>query len=156
MPGDYRTRTPNRRGEGARLRDDILVAAGRLLAEAGREESLSLRAVARAVGIAPPSIYLHFKDRSELVDTVMRAAYGELAAEMRRVRSRERIDDPVGALRAVAYGYCRFVLENPKRYRLMFGVEQIEMPRERLAGHPVHEVLDVWTQAVDGCPRPAN
>lgn len=153
---DSKTRTPNRWGEGARLREEILVAAGRLLAESGREESLSLRAVAREVGIAAPSIYLHFKDRSELVTAVMREVYGHLLAEMRHIRSLEPADDPVSVLHALAYGYCRFALENPRRYRLMFGVEQIEMPMAQLAGHPVHEVLEVWTEAVGRCQRPGE
>ncbi|MET7479095.1 TetR/AcrR family transcriptional regulator [Streptomyces sp. NPDC005648] len=159
MSGRSEPRTPNRWGEGARLRGDILAAAARLLAESGREDALSLRAVAREAGIAAPSIYLHFKDRSELVAAVMRGAYGAHAAELRRTRLLEPAGDPVDALRAMAHGYCRFALENPARYRLMFGVEQIETPAapgptgHRLPGHPVHEVLDEWTLAVDACRK---
>ena len=59
-----------RRGEGPRLREEILAAATRLLAETGDEEAVSIRAVAEAVGVTPPSIYLHFADKTELIFAV--------------------------------------------------------------------------------------
>lgn len=38
--------------------------------------------MAREVGISAPSVYLHFKDKTELVATVLDAAYWALAAAM--------------------------------------------------------------------------
>ncbi|MFE9768824.1 TetR/AcrR family transcriptional regulator [Streptomyces sp. NPDC005808] len=151
MAGEPKARTPNRWGEGGKLREEILLAAERLLGETGREEALSLRAVAREVGIAPPSIYLHFKDRAELVATLMEKAYGEFIAELRAVGERHPANDPEGALRAMALWYGRFALENPARYRLMFGVEQAVQSRERFAGHPVMKLIDVWARAFAAC-----
>jgi AcrR family transcriptional regulator len=151
MRGEPKARIPNRWGEGGKLREEILVAAERLLGEAGREEALSLRAVAREVGIAPPSIYLHFKDRAELVATLMAKAYGEFIAELRAVGARHPADDPEGALREMARWYGRFALEHPARYRLMFGVEQSVLPRERLVEHPAMKVIDVWARAFAAC-----
>jgi AcrR family transcriptional regulator len=49
-------RARNRRGEGSKLRADILAAATRLLEQTGSEEAVTLRAVARQVGISAPSI----------------------------------------------------------------------------------------------------
>ncbi|MEK8169921.1 TetR-like C-terminal domain-containing protein [Streptomyces sp. M19] len=60
--------------------------------------------------------------------TVMRGAYGALAAELRGAGRLEPSGDPLRALHAMAHAYCRFIMENPRRYRLMFGVEQIEIP----------------------------
>jgi AcrR family transcriptional regulator len=151
MAGDPKARTPNRWGEGGKLREEILVAAERLLGEAGREEALSLRAVAREVGIAPPSIYLHFKDRAELVASLMAKTYGEFIAELRAVGARHPADDPEGALRSMALWYGRFALEHPARYRLMFGVEQTVLPLERLAEHPVMKLINVWARAFAAC-----
>lgn len=42
-----------------------------------------MRAVAREVGISAPSIYLHFKDRTELVAEVARRAYARLIEDLR-------------------------------------------------------------------------
>ena len=51
-----------RRGEGERLREEILVAARELLAETNDADAVSVRAVAERVGVSTPSIYLHYAD----------------------------------------------------------------------------------------------
>jgi AcrR family transcriptional regulator len=142
-------RVPNRWGEGKPLRAEIVVAASRLLSDSGRVEGLSLRAVAREAGIAAPSVYLHFKDRSELVAAVVREVYAGLAADL--VRARSQAQDPEDGLRKMAYQYCDFAVENPRRYRLMFEVEQSEAPAEERAIHPMNEVRNLWTDALSAC-----
>lgn len=141
-------RTPNRWGEGGGLREEILSAATDLLVECGREEDLSLRAVAREVGVAAPSIYLHFKNRSELVETLKRRAYEELVASLREARDGRQGDGPAAAVRAMAHRYCEFATSNPQRYRLMFTIEQAPMPRERLPEHPVWQLFETWIESV--------
>src|SRR3989442_1618984 len=59
-------RTRYRRGEGARLREDILEAASRLFFEQGGAEGVTIRAVAAATRVSPPAVYLHFADKDEL------------------------------------------------------------------------------------------
>ncbi|MEU6745931.1 TetR/AcrR family transcriptional regulator [Spirillospora sp. NPDC046719] len=145
--GPTRTRVPNRWGQGDRLRGEILMAAGRLLAQGGSEENLSLRAIAREAGIAAPSIYRHFRDKTEIVWGVLSAAYGELAAVMREA---EQSSDgsPRQRVAAIADAYCSFAFDRPRHYRLMFDLEQSAVPEERLAEHPVSEILDTWEAAV--------
>ena len=63
-------RSRSRRGEGEHLRDEILAAAERILIETNDQAALSIRAIAAAVGVTPPSIYLHFADRNDLVFAV--------------------------------------------------------------------------------------
>ena len=148
MADTFKRRAPSQWGEGAALKEEILAAAARLLAESGREEALSLRAVAREVGISAPSVYLHFKDRSELVATVTRRACEKLVAELREARAGAADQGPREALRAMGRRYCGFALENPRRYRLMFGVERIAGPREEPPRHPVTLVLGAWEEAL--------
>ncbi|MEV7499088.1 TetR/AcrR family transcriptional regulator [Streptomyces sp. NPDC093018] len=160
MTETFKRRAPSQWGEGGALKEEILAAAARLLAESGREEALSLRAVAREVGIAAPSVYLHFKDRSDLVATVTRRAYEKLVAELRDARDgrtphgphtphlSRAPHTPRAALRAMAHRYCTFALENPRRFRLMFGVERIVGPREDSPRHPVWLVLGAWEEAL--------
>src|SRR5205807_3982678 len=71
-------RRPNARGQGERLRADIVAAAVGMLDELADDEALSLRAVARAVHIAATSVYLHFPDRDALVLAAMRQCHEEL------------------------------------------------------------------------------
>ena len=65
-----RTRQRNPRGQGERLRDDIIEAASRLLADPAAPP-LTLRAVAREVGVAATSVYLHFDDIESLTLAVV-------------------------------------------------------------------------------------
>ncbi|MCA1708231.1 MAG: TetR/AcrR family transcriptional regulator, partial [Actinobacteria bacterium] len=60
-------RSRARRGEGDKLREDIIEAAERLLVETGDQASVSIRAIARSAGVTPPSIYLHFADKEGLL-----------------------------------------------------------------------------------------
>ncbi|MGW4240728.1 TetR/AcrR family transcriptional regulator [Streptomyces sp. NPDC004749] len=143
-------RAPNSRGEGERLRQEILDAATRILEEAGREDALSLRGVAREVGISAPSIYLHFKDRNELFWTVLAAAYRALGAEMDaagRTAARDGVDAWQRMCATVA-AYRRFAIDKPRRYRLMFSLEY-EPEQQPPADHPLAAVRRAWTDAVD-------
>jgi AcrR family transcriptional regulator len=67
-------RIPNPKGQGARLREEIL-AARRLLEEGGSEEAIGLWATAREAAVTAPAIYAHFGGRQELVEAVVGGAF---------------------------------------------------------------------------------
>src|ERR1700722_13013000 len=71
-------RRPNARGQGERLREEIISAAVRMLGDLADDEALSLRAVARAVSISPTSVYLYFPDRDALVAAAMERCHAEM------------------------------------------------------------------------------
>jgi AcrR family transcriptional regulator len=112
-------RTPNRRGEGARLRGEIVAAARRLLEQSGNEDALTLRAVAREAGIAAPSIYPHFPDRDAILDAVVAEAFGALHEAVRTAAAAE--PDPARRLMSVCRAYLEFAERQPARYRVLFG-----------------------------------
>lgn len=114
------SRPRNRRGEGARLRDEIVAAAVELLAETGDESAITLRSVARHIGIAAPSIYRHFPDQPAIMLAVVQQAFAELEAQLRAALDAAD-DDPRQRLFAVCHAYLRFAQEHPERYRTMFG-----------------------------------
>jgi AcrR family transcriptional regulator len=111
-------RRPNRRGQGSRLRDDIVQAGRRLLEGRGDEDAVSLRAVAREAGIAAPSIYAHFPNSEAIIGAVVAETFAALTAALRK--SRDGIDDPVQRLSAQCYAYLRFAEEHPGLYRVLF------------------------------------
>ncbi|MEV8229772.1 TetR/AcrR family transcriptional regulator [Streptomyces sp. NPDC079167] len=117
-PGPARAR--NRRGEGGRLRDDIITAAVELLDEAGDERAITLRSVARKVGIAAPSIYPHFPDQPAIMLAVVRQEFTGLENKLRSILG-ETDDDPRQRLYAVCNAYLEFARLHPERYRTMFG-----------------------------------
>lgn len=106
-----------KRGEGERLRADILVAAKDLLAETGDEESVSVRAVAERVGVTTPSIYHHFADKAALIAAVCADVFAELDRRMEAAAAEET--DPFVGLRARGEAYARFALEKPEHYRIV-------------------------------------
>lgn len=132
-------RTRNRPGEGERLRADIVNAADALLAEAGSSDRLSLRGIARSVGITAPAIYAHFATKDELLAAVLERRFGWLADALRAAepggaggadaggagRAGESRDEESGAaietVRARARAYVRFGLEHPAHYAALFG-----------------------------------
>jgi AcrR family transcriptional regulator len=115
-PAALRKRLP--RGEGERLRDEILAATEALLIESGSEQAVSIRAVAERVGVSPPAIYRHFEDKSHLIFDVCGRHFANLDAFLADAVA--GIDDPVENVRARGRAYVRFGLENPEPYRILF------------------------------------
>jgi AcrR family transcriptional regulator len=122
-------RPRSRKGEGERLRDEILAAADELLVETASEDAVSIRAVADAVGVTPPSIYRHFPDKTSLLVAVCLRSFDSFAEVMREARNP---DDPLAGLRALARAYVRYGLEHPEHYRIMF-MDRLELTAELYA-----------------------
>lgn len=146
MTGPVRQR--NRRGEGGRLREELVAAAGRLLDETGSEDALSVRAVTRAVGAAPQSAYLYFPDKSALLFAVYQDRYTDLAAAMGAAA--DRAGTAGGRLRALCAAYVDWALAHPGQFRSMHtavGTAPPDWAGDRL---PADEVVGLVTRAVAG------
>lgn len=107
----------NRRGEGERLRAEIVAAAVRMLDELADDQALSLRAVAREIGIAATSVYLHFADRDELVLAALIQAHQDLMEVARQAT--ETASDPVAALRAQVLVLGSWSHDHPGLYKVL-------------------------------------
>lgn len=154
-PRSPAARTQNRRGEGARLREELVSAASELLGELDSEEALSLRAVARRVNVAPQSVYLHFPDRKTLLSAVYEARFADLTATLGAAverTDRSALPEPDKArarVRSLCAAYCRYATTNPGHYRVLFGTAGTRgwEPRQ-LDGMPSLRLLD---DAVRAC-----
>jgi AcrR family transcriptional regulator len=144
-----RPRSP--RGQGEQLRAEVLAAVNRLLDEWGSDEKLTIRAVAKEVGVAPPSIYLHFTDKTDLVWAALSDKYEQLAESMRAAGEAAGPGDPRSRLLAQVDAYCRFALDNPGHYRLMYEVRQPSVDPARLGLHPARLVARMFRDAVNRC-----
>jgi AcrR family transcriptional regulator len=116
-PAPARRRNP--RGQGGLLRDNIVAAAAEILEETCNEDAVSLRAVARRIGITAPAIYGHFADREAVLAAVVADAFVDLFEAV--TTAGQGHSDPVLRLRATAAGYLKFADERPGRFRLLFG-----------------------------------
>jgi AcrR family transcriptional regulator len=112
-------RQRNARGEGSRLTEDIVTAALALIERTGSDDAVTLRAVAREIGIAAPSIYPHFPDRDAIVTAVVVRVFDELAEAIRHGAD-AAAGDPVDRLIAGCEQYVRFGIDHPARYGVLF------------------------------------
>jgi AcrR family transcriptional regulator len=116
-----RTRSRNRRGAGRLLHAEIVAAAAELLDVSGDERAITLRGVARRLGIAAPSIYPHFPDRSAVVLAVARQGFAELSDGMGSAVDTAGAD-PRRRLAAACRAHLVFADRHRARYRVMAGV----------------------------------
>lgn len=95
----------------------LIDAALELLAEEG-VDALSLRGVARRVGVSAMAPYRYYSDKSALMAAVARHGFEHLAAAMRRAAS---ADDPRERLVPIGVAYVSYAVDHPALFRLMFG-----------------------------------
>ena len=115
-PSDTRQRA--RRGEGDRLRGEILAAAEDLLVETADESAVSIRAIAERVGVTAPSIYRHFADKDTLILYVVESVFGRLDAALEAAAAGAA--DPFDEIMRKGRAYVEFGLAHPEHYRVLF------------------------------------
>ena len=114
------------------LRDEILAAAERILIETNNQAALSIRAIASAVGVTPPSIYLHFADRNDLVFAVCERHAEQLERAMADAAA--GVQDPWERLKRRGHAYLRWGLDNPEHYRILMTSRPDHTPDRLLDG----------------------
>jgi AcrR family transcriptional regulator len=154
-----RTRERSPQGEGGRLRDELIAAAGRLLAADADVDALSLRGVAREAGIAAPSVYLHFASKEDLLRAVVGAHF---AALQRTVETGVACGhDPASRLLAGCLAYCRYAVEQPRSYQLLFNTPRPDIKDPEFAGTSGAAAFQTLVDGVAACiaageARPGN
>ncbi|WP_193074328.1 TetR/AcrR family transcriptional regulator [Pseudomonas sp. FME51] len=108
------------------LRGALLDAAREALEQNGAS-AVSLRELARRVGVSHAAPYRHFANREELLMAVAAEGFNELA---RRLRAEEGQD---GTLMGMGQAYVGFATSNPSLYKLMFSPELDRKKPELLA-----------------------
>jgi AcrR family transcriptional regulator len=98
------------------LRDACIVAAQEVIAERGIE-NLSLRDVARKLGVSHQAPYKHYPSRDHLLAEVMRRCFRGFAAYL---DARHRFEDPEQDLESLGLQYLAYAQRHPLEYRLMF------------------------------------
>ena len=125
QPTSTAPRPRNPRGQGDRLRRDLLDSATELMAEHGSIDKVSVRAVAAGAGVTPTAVYRHFADHDDLLWSAVEYCFDEFLAVM--VEAAERSDDPVERFRLAGRAYVSFAMEQRGKYRVMFA-NRVELP----------------------------
>ena len=116
--GEVKHRERNARGEGEKLRRELLEHALGLLSEAGNPDDVSIRAIARATGVSATAAYRHFVDRDDLVFCAVGLAFEDFQERM--TAHVAAADTPFEALRAAGVAYRSYAEDEPGRYRVLF------------------------------------
>ena len=101
------------------LRNELLDTAEAQLAELGIEE-LSLRALARTIGVSQTAPYRHFRDKNELLAALATRGYRTLLGSLESAAEAAG-DDPRTRMRAFAGSYVKYAISHPELFKLMFG-----------------------------------
>jgi AcrR family transcriptional regulator len=105
-----------REREKTEVREKILDAARNLFVTEGYE-SVSMRKIAEAIEYSPTAIYVHFKDKAELMQQLCQHDFRSLAHVFQDLAA---IADPIERIRRTGHTYIRFAAANPNHYRFMF------------------------------------
>lgn len=99
------------------LRQEILDAARSLFVKEGYE-NVSMRKVAQKIDYSPTTIYLYFKDKSDLLYSVCEESFARLMQEFQAIE--KQTADPVRKLERGLCAYVQFGLRHPQHYLLAF------------------------------------
>ena len=103
--------------EKEQLRQQILSAARELFVNEGYE-NVSMRKIANKIEYSPTTIYLYFKDKADLLDSVCQETLLNLLNTLENLK--EDTSDPVETLRKSGKVYIEFGLKYPQDYKLTF------------------------------------
>jgi AcrR family transcriptional regulator len=85
-----------------------------------RADDLSLRALAREIGVSQTAPYRHFGDKNALLAAL--ATRGYIAMTTRMIRAQQGAGaDPRAKLRAVGKAYIDYSMEHPELFKVMLG-----------------------------------
>lgn len=101
------------------LRSALLNTALEQLETTGAD-ALSLRAIARSIGVSQTAPYRHFEDKNELLTALATRGYQDLIQALRQA-GQGAGDTPEAQMRAFAHCYVQYAREHRELFKLMFG-----------------------------------
>ncbi|EAP98254.1 putative transcriptional regulator [Janibacter sp. HTCC2649] len=136
-----RAMTTTRERLRAQTLEEIKAAAKARLAVDGA--NLSLRAVARDVGLVSSAVYRYFPSRDALLTALIIDSYNEMGAAVEAAEAAQPRDDLHARFMAVAHGIRDWALSAPSEYALIYGspVPGYEAPQDTIA--PAARVITV-------------
>ena len=108
------------------LRDKILDTSRHLLFNKGYT-SLSMRSIAKEVGVSATSIYLHFDNKDHLLHTIIEESVEELSTSIEENFNEHT--DVITQFESVCQGYIDFALNNSEKYQIIYMVKSDAMAR---------------------------
>lgn len=108
------------------LRQTLINAALELISEHDINK-LSLREVARRVGVSHAAPYRHFPDKDALLAAIAQEGFHVLTHYLEEAVQKVA-DDPLKQLQASGVAYVQFAIDRSSHYRVMFGAFRANNP----------------------------
>lgn len=159
-------RTPRERARAQTVAD--IVRLGREHLAVHGAAALSLRAVARDLGVVSSAVYRYVENRDELLTLLLIDAYGELGDEVDAAVGRVPEGDFGGRFQALGRAVRGWAIREPARYALLFGspVPGYRAPAERTTGpgtRVIYSLMSIFDAAwraralgAEAAPAPAR
>ena len=146
------TQTPRARAPEQTMAEVIRIGRSHLAAEGAA--ALSLRAVARDLGVVSSAVYRYVKNRDELLTMLVVDGYDSLGDAVDRAVNKVPAGDFAGQFGALGRAVRAWGLAEPARYGLLFGspVPGYEAPAEQTTG-PGTRVIGRLVRILDGAHR---
>lgn len=135
---------------------DIRQQARALLVTDG-EAGVTLRPIARAIGLTAPALYRYYPSRDELLLDLIADLYDELTTGMERARDGVDAEDLAGRFIAVTKEFRRWSCSHPREFRLVFatpigsavdqGPERLELCGQRFGQVFQNLFWELWQRA---------
>lgn len=143
---------------------EIKDVARRLLVEGG-PSAISLRAIARDMGMTAPAIYRYYAGLDELVGDLRNDLFDELRQVTERARAEVRDEAPMARLNEMARTFRRWALEHKEEFGLMLGPPIPGVSERRDRGEPdyaianfgtafLNEFAEMWKRGTLSTPPP--
>ncbi len=131
------------------LRRQILSAARELFVNEGYE-NVSMRKIAERIEYSPTTIYLYFKDKADLLDSVCQETLLSLLNTLEQLKKDK--SDPVETLKKSGRTYVEFGLKYPQDYKLTFVIRpQFQKGLGLQEGSIGEKVFDYLRAVVSEC-----
>jgi len=111
----------------ADLRHSILITSRELLVREGYS-NLSMRKIARSIGYSATSIYLHFRNKDQLVHALITEGVYLLMQRLRPIFD-DKESEPEQLIRRICREYVNFGMDNPEYYEIMYVLHPASLSR---------------------------
>jgi AcrR family transcriptional regulator len=112
--------------------------------------AISLRAIAREMGMTAGAIYSYYDTRDDLLTGLIADVYHSLARVLEVARDSVPPEDPSGRMMAYSLAYRRWAINNPAEFRLLYGdpAPGYQAPEGGPAQEAEHRACEVLTGLV--------
>jgi len=101
-------------------REEIKDAARQLMAEKGTA-GLSVRAIARQMGMTGPALYHYYASLNDLITALIEDAFSQLADTLEAAAADPALTTSAQRLTAVAHAHRQWALAHPVDFQLLYG-----------------------------------